>query len=588
MPLIKLIDMWNRRRLYARKLQRARESYRVWLEQESHSDPVAAPHSQTIVVLVDVRQAEPKDVALFCADLLRQSQKKWLAYFLTDTGLPLDKLSQLQLQAASIGDRARWITDSSAASFPPVSLDGDHGWIALISLDCMMAPGALATVLHEADLHPEVRLMYSDHDHIGSDQHRCVPHFKPDLNPEMLLSWNYIGDQFYLHRDAWPHDGLPEACHPRVQRYALLLESTARLKHRAILHIPQILHHVRCEAALAQPAQQKMLSHELASPELLPVIQSHLNCHHPGARAHLLEAGAGMRVEFPIPEAVTKVSILVPTRNAQHFFERCVRSLIAVTDYPHYEILIIDNGSDDPKALKALESLQREDPRVRVVRDDSPFNFSALNNGAVRHAHGDLLLLLNNDTEFTQAGWLREMVSLAVRPEIGCVGAKLYYPDGLIQHVGVVTGICGVAAHMHVKMPGDAPGFFNRAILLHAVSVVTGACLMVRRAVYEQVGGLNEVDLAVAYNDVDFCLRVQDAGLRNVITPFAQVIHHESATRGSDSDPKNAARFTQELAYMKRVWGHRLEWDPADNPNLTLEGNNFEVASQPRRRPRAP
>ena len=582
MPLIKFINHWNRQRLYTRKRQRVRESYRAWLKQEWLHYPVAAAHPQTIMLLVDVREADSQTLQQFIFSLLGQSQQNWLAYFLIDPGVSPERLKQLQLQVVSLGPRVRWITDASLEPSSPIfTQDAHHEWIGLMDVNSLVAPGALATVLHQASLHPEARLIYADHDHILHNNLRCVPHFKPDLNPEMLLSWNYIGNQFYVHRDILKQSGLPEAHNHAGQRYALLLELIARLSTHSIHHIPQILHHVNGKGVDTESQAEKWLSHKLASATDVSVVQSHLNRHHPGAQAQLMQGNLGVRVEFPIHQPFPKVSIIVPTRNAHQLFERCIRSLIALTDYPDYELLLIDNGSDDPKALAAFASLEH-DPRVKVLHDNSPFNFSALNNRAARHAQGELLLLLNNDTEFTESTWLREMVALAVRPEIGCVGAKLYYPDGSIQHVGLVTGICGVATHVHVKMPGDAPGHFNRAVLLHAVSVVTGACLMVRRALYEQLGGLNEEHLAVAYNDVDFCLRVQQRGLRNVITPFAQLVHHESATRGSDSTPQNADRFRKELAYMKKVWGHQLDWDPAYNPNLSLRGSNFEVAHHPR------
>jgi len=583
MPLIKFINDWNRKRLYARKRQRVRESYRVWLKQEWLHYPIATAHPQTIMLLLDTRDADSQSLQQWVLSLLAQSQQNWLAYFLTDSCVAPERLKQLQSQVAPLGRRVRWMTEAALeASSPLFAHDAGHEWVAFMDVRSIPAPGALATVLHQADLHPQARLMYSDHDHMLADDLRCVPHFKPDLNPEMLLSWNYIGNQFYVHRDVLQQGGWPEAHNDTGQRYALLLELTARLARHEIHHIPQILHHVKCEGVHTGSQAEKWLSHRLSSPRELSVVQAHLNRHHPGAQAHLIQGNLGVQIEFPMVEPFPKVSIIIPTRNAHHLFKRCIRSLMAITDYPHYEIWLVDNGSDDPEALAAFTSLE-QDPRVKVLRDDGPFNFSALNNRAARHAQGDLLLLLNNDTEFSESGWLREMVALAIRPEIGCVGAKLYYPDGGIQHVGLVTGICGVATHVHVKMPGDASGHFNRAILLHAVSVVTGACLMVRRELYEQLGGLNEDDLAVAYNDVDFCLRVQQRGLRNVITPFAKLIHHESATRGSDSAPQNAGRFRKEVAYMKRVWGHQLEWDPAYNPNLSLRGSNFEVAHHPRR-----
>jgi GT2 family glycosyltransferase len=219
-----------------------------------------------------------------------------------------------------------------------------------------------------------------------------------------------------------------------------------------------------------------------------------------------------------------------------------------------------------------------------VLRYDGPFNFSAINNHGVRAARGDIVGLLNNDLEVIDGGWLDEMASHAVRPEIGCVGAMLYYPNDTIQHAGVVLGLGGVAGHAFREFPRGTEGKFNRARLVQNYSSVTAACLLVRKAVYEQVGGLDADELAVAFNDIDFCLKVRAAGYRNVWTPFAELYHHESASRGADDTPEKAERFQREVETMLRRWGSVLQHDPAYNPNLTLEFTDFSLASPPRPR----
>ncbi|MFM2091612.1 MAG: hypothetical protein RLZZ127_2101, partial [Planctomycetota bacterium] len=246
------------------------------------------------------------------------------------------------------------------------------------------------------------------------------------------------------------------------------------------------------------------------------------------------------------------------------------------TDYPALELLLVDNQSKDPRTLAVLERAAA-DPRVRVLPHDAPFNYSAINNRAAAQARGDLIALVNDDIEMTDPGWLREMVSLAIRPEIGCVGAKLLYPDGTLQHAGVVTGLGGVAGHSHKYMPADTPGYFRRLAMVHEVSAVTAACLVVRRSVFEQVKGLDEANLSVAFNDVDFCLRVREAGYRNLWTPWAELIHHESKSRGADTQGGKLRRFQRELAYMQRRWDGILDRDPFYSPNLTLGSEDFAV-----------
>jgi GT2 family glycosyltransferase len=219
---------------------------------------------------------------------------------------------------------------------------------------------------------------------------------------------------------------------------------------------------------------------------------------------------------------------------------------------------------------------------VLVLRYEAPFNFSAINNFAVKHARGEIIGLLNNDLEVINPDWLDEMVSQAVRPEIGCVGAMLYYPNDTIQHAGVLLGLGGVANHAYYHAPRGTCHHFNRAHLVQNYSAVTAACLLIRKHVFEQVGGLNEADLAIAFNDVDFCLRVRAAGYLNLWTPFAEFYHHESLSRGSEDTPEKLARFHSEVAYMLRTWRGLLERDPAYNPNLTLDRQDFSLSFPPR------
>lgn len=227
---------------------------------------------------------------------------------------------------------------------------------------------------------------------------------------------------------------------------------------------------------------------------------------------------------------------------------------------------------------------------VKVLDYDAPFNYSAINNAAVRHASGEVLAFLNNDLEVINNDWLDEMVSQAMRPEIGAVGAMLYYPDDTVQHAGIVLGIGGqpgtpsVAGHAFKCAPRGSEGQRNRLRLVQNYSAVTAACMVVRRSVFEQVGGFNEAELAIAFNDVDFCLRVRAAGYRNLWTPFAELYHHESASRGLEDTPEKQARFAREVAYMRAQWGPLLDDDPAYNSNLTAEREDFSLAFPPRNR----
>jgi GT2 family glycosyltransferase len=271
------------------------------------------------------------------------------------------------------------------------------------------------------------------------------------------------------------------------------------------------------------------------------------------------------------------VTLIVPTKDKVELLRRCVDGMLHRTDYRAIEILIVDNNSEQAETLEYLDDIQKE-PSVRVVQFAKPFNFARICNFAAEQARGEILGFVNNDVEVISGDWLDEMVMLAQRPEVGCVGAKLLYADDTIQHAGVILGLGGYAAHSHRCSPRDSGGYFNRLKVRQNVSAVTGACLVVRTEVYRQAAGMDE-RLAVAYNDVDFCLKVTDAGYLNVFTPFAQLYHFESKTRGYEDTDEKQARFQREKDYLKRKWGDRIRLDPFYNPNLTHSREDFSIGS---------
>jgi GT2 family glycosyltransferase len=285
-----------------------------------------------------------------------------------------------------------------------------------------------------------------------------------------------------------------------------------------------------------------------------------------------------------VPEPAPRVSILIPTRDQGRLVERCVASLIgdsATTEYPNMELVLVDHESTEPRARAVIDALAA-DPAHRVITFSGAFNFAAMVNRAAEAATGEVLVLLNNDTEAISPGWLTEMVGHLSRPEVGVVGALLLFSDGTIQHAGVHPGVGGLMGHGHKHRRGDDPGYFGRLTVAHEVAAVTGACLGITRANWERLGGLDEENLAVAYNDIDLCLRARAAGLRVVFTPYAVLHHHESVSRGFDDDPARNERLAGEVALMRERWGDQLDVDPAYNPNLTLSGPDFTLAQHPR------
>ena len=280
------------------------------------------------------------------------------------------------------------------------------------------------------------------------------------------------------------------------------------------------------------------------------------------------------RVKFAV-DPTARVSIIIPTKDKVDLLRVCIESIRKHTNHPSYEILVISNNSEEKATYAYLDQAMR-DGTLRFLRHDIPFNYAALNNFAVRHCDSPYLLFLNNDTEVVSPEWLTAMLEFAQHQDIGAVGAKLLYPDDTIQHAGVVLGIGGVAGHSHRYLPEHHLGYFGQHNLVRNYSAVTAACLLTRREVFEAVGGFNE-ELAVAFNDVDFCLKIRQAGYRIVYTPYARLYHYESASRGSDTTPENTGRFRAEIAYMLARWGAWLQNDPYYNPNLTIWREDFSL-----------
>ncbi len=291
----------------------------------------------------------------------------------------------------------------------------------------------------------------------------------------------------------------------------------------------------------------------------------------------------GVRLDLPLENP--SVTIIIPTRNQLYYLNNCISSILKLTTYSNYEILIVDNNTHDANTLDYLEKISSENKNISVLKDDRPFNFSMLVNKAVTHANGSIVVLLNNDTKVITPQWLTEMVCLASLEAIGAVGARLFYKNDTLQHGGVFLGVGkdGVAGHMHRHLKSTCPGYFGRAVLLQEVSAVTAACMVVKKEVFLEVGGFDEINLPIAFNDVDFCLKLKKAGYRNLWTPKAKLYHYESISRGSDLSGKNHKRFLKEVEFMHKKWGKLLQNDPAYNPNLTLEREDFSLAWPPRK-----
>jgi GT2 family glycosyltransferase len=364
-----------------------------------------------------------------------------------------------------------------------------------------------------------------------------------------------------------------------AQDYDLALRAIEHLTPAQICHIPRVLYHWRTiDGSTAKDADEKPYAIIAAQ----QAIREHLTrCN---IEAEVMEAPdlpGTIRVQYTLPSQLPLVSLIIPTRNNLELLHRCIESIANKTDYDPIELLIINNNSDDPATLTYLRQLEANN-QARIIDYPQPFNYADMNNKAVEYAQGEIIGLINNDVEVINSEWLSEMVSHLLRPEVGIVGARLWYPNDTLQHAGVILGMGGVAGHAHKGLPRGNPGYFNRANLIQSFSAVTGACLIMQKSNFLAVGGLDAEHLSIAFNDIDLCLKIREQSLRIVWTPYAELYHHESASRGYEDTPEKMVRFEKECLYMKKRWGNLLLTDPAYNPNLTLETQDFALAWPPR------
>lgn len=464
----------------------------------------------------------------------------------------------------------------SAASNSALSIATGQ-WVLLMDQDDLLSDQALYWVVKAINKNRAAKLFYSDEDKISEKGVRHSPYFKCDFNRSLFYSQNMISHLGVFDRAVVESVGGFREGFEGAQDHDLALRFIECIDDSDIIHIPRVLYHWRVHSKSTAGGGDAKPYAVVAGEK---AIQEHLDRSR--VKAVVTSDSFGYRVKYTLPESLPLVSLVIPTRNGLDLVRTCIESIVHSTCYPNYEIILIDNGSDDPECLEYFSQIQEKYSCLRIKRDDRPFNYSALNNSAVAEAEGDIVGLINNDIEVIDPDWLSEMVSIVLQSDVGAVGAKLLYPNNTVQHSGVVIGLGGVAGHVHSRYPKDDPGYFSRLNVISEFSAVTAACLVVKKTDYEKVGGLNEENLSIAFNDVDFCLKLKDIGLRNVWTPYALLYHHESATRGYEDNPEKVARFNKEAAYMMNSWGKYIAHDPCYSPNLSLNSSDFSLAWPPR------
>lgn len=449
-------------------------------------------------------------------------------------------------------------------------------YITLLNQHDELSEHALYYVVMELNAYRSADLIYSDEDKIYESQGRNDPYFKPDWNPLLLHSQNYVSNMVAWRASLVKDIGGFREVYEGAHEWDFIIRIVEKIPADHIRHIPHILYHKRDDL---ESAGNEMVNQNPPTEIEIKVIHSHFERMSREVEIVPLTEGR-WRIKHSPPNPAPLVSLIIPTRNGFNLLSNCVESIYKKTIYRNFEIIIVDNQSADVRTLEYLKQLQ-DKQRARVLRYDAPFNYSAINNLGVLHSKGEIIGLINNDIEVISPDWLDEMVSYAVQREVGAVGAMLYYPNDTIQHAGAILGVHGVANHIYANHPRCYSGQRGRALLPQNLSVMTGACLVLRRAVYDEAGGMDE-RLPVTFNDTDLCLRIIEKGYKNVWTPFAELYHHESASRGYDDSAEKQARYQCELEYLQRRWGSLLVNDPAYNPNLSLERTAFTLAFPPR------
>lgn len=464
------------------------------------------------------------------------------------------------------------------------ALEG-NGWTLCLCAGDTLAPDGLAQLARALAAAPAKALVaYLDHDERDEDGGLHGPALKPAFNHELLLSCPYMARALVVRTD-WlrPHLTGAEVRFDLPFAYGLMLAALRYAGAAAFLHVPSLALHLHD----SEPAVFAKTSHTWQA--LAKQLAHHVALTEPGS--HLLEGPLPGSFHLVPPLARTPlVSIIIPTRDQLPLISRCIESMLAKTAYPSFELLIVDNDSQTPEARDFLDGLSKVMPeRIRVLREPGAFNFSRMNNFAAREARGEFLLLLNNDTAALQDDWLTHLVRQGLRPGVGAVGARLLFPDGSLQHAGVVLGLCGPADHPLLGLPGNQPGYLGRAQLTQNFSAVTAACLLVSKAVYDELGGLDETQFGVSYNDVDFCLRIGATGRRIVWTPLATLLHEGSASQRSMVEGKTQQqkedRYSAEQTAFYARWPKLVAQDPHYSPHLSLSDRHYEIETRTVLRP---
>ena len=562
--------------------------YQKWAADHAPSGEELERQRQTVFafaprisVVVPLYKTQEKYLRELIASILAQTYANW-ELVLSDGSGPETSLKQAVERAAGGDPRVRFYKSEGPlriAANTNLAIENASGdFLAFADHDDVLTPDALYCIVEALQARPEASLLYSDEDKMTANgRKRFLPHFKPDYNEHLLCSVNYICHLTVIRRSlvlslAEEGEYLRDA-YEGAQDYDLVFRAAEKLSREDILHVPRVLYHWRAHKdSTADNPESKSYAFDNGQ----KAIEAHYERVGKPAKVWQGEYPGLYRTRF-VRSHDPLVTILIPNKDHVDMLKRCIESIERRSTYRQYEFLIVENNSTEPETFAYYRALEAEKPHVRVIRWEGGFSYAAIHNFAVPQARGEYVLLLNNDTEMINADAIEEMLGFGMEKDVGAVGARLYYEDDTIQHAGVVIGFGAIAGHCFVQQPRQSTGYMHRIICTQEYSAVTAACMLVRKSAYEEVGGLCE-DLAIAFNDIDFCLKLRKAGYLVVYAPYAEFYHYESKSRGLEDTPEKIARFNWEAQVFESHWGDILrDGDPYYNPNLTLKSQDFSL-----------
>ena len=544
------------------------KDYHYWVEKnEEETRYVKLEYEPLISVLIPVYNAEPVYLKECVESVLLQKYRNFEICIVDDASTRKGTLDVLKSfegdKRIKVKYRKRNGHISQATNDALGMAKGEY--VALLDNDDVLTKNALYEVVKVLNKTNNLDFIYSDEDKLDLKGNRCFPHFKPDYSPDTLLSLNYICHLAVIRTRLIREVGGFTIGLEGAQDYDLFLRIVE--KTEKIYHIPKVLYHWRMTRG---STALELGNKEYAGDNGKKALEAAIKRRELNAMVLKDEASTYYRVIYKLMKEPL-VSVIVPTKDHAEVTEKCLKSIFDLTTYKNYEVLMVNNRSEKKETLELFRKYKRKYNNFRIIDADMDFNYSRINNLAVKKAKGEVLILLNNDTEVITPEWMTWMVGYAVQPHVGAVGAKLLYPDGAIQHAGVILGLGGVAGHAYIGKERDELGMYGRLRVPYNYGAVTAACLCVEKKKFEKVGGLEEQGLKVAFNDIDFCMKLLDKGYYNVLLPMVELYHFESKSRGADTAPGKRERFEREVKYMQKKWGEKLFRDAYYNPNFSLK-----------------